>query len=260
VSSPTGARRAGCRAAIGDLSSVEVSVRSEVLEWGRERVRITPWRRDGRVALLSPLTDRPLPSVGFLQRCLDELASAGYEGVVTTALTRTEQGPFRAAGFEEQEQLRLLSHDLARLPPLPDAPLRRAHDSDRDAVLAVDASAFRPFWRMDEWGLNDALGATPVSRFRVAVGDRRTVVGYAISGRTAQRGYLQRLAVRPADQRRGLGRALVIDALRWMRRRGVERAVVNTQLDNDAAYRLYLGLGFREEAWGLAVLRLDLHR
>lgn len=210
------------------------------------------------MALLSPLTDRPLPSSEFLRRCLDELAAAGYQQVVTAALTPTEQGPFLAVGFEEQERLRLLSHDLGRLPPMPEAPLRRAHDSDREAVLAIDASAFRPFWRLDEWGLNDALGATPVSRFRVALAHDDVVVGYAITGRTARRGYLQRLAVRPLDQGRGLGRALAIDGLRWLRRRGVERAAVNTQLDNHAAYRLYLSLGFREEAWQLAVLRRDL--
>jgi ribosomal-protein-alanine N-acetyltransferase len=237
---------------------VEVSARSDVLEWGRERVRITPWRRDGRVALLSPLNDRPTPSPEFLRRCLDELAAVGWVEVVTAALTPDEQRPFLAAGFEEQERLRLLSHDLEGLPPTPDAPLRRAHDSDRAAVLSVDASSFRPFWRLDDWGLNDALGATPVARFRVAVGEDNKAVGYAITGRTARRGYLQRLAVRPADQGRGLGRALVIDGLRWLRRRAVERAVVNTQLDNHAAHALYLSLGFREEAWQLAVLRQDL--
>jgi ribosomal protein S18 acetylase RimI-like enzyme len=44
-----------------------------------------------------------------------------------------------------------------------------------------------------------------------------------------------------------------------MRRHGVERAVVNTQLDNRAALDLYDGLGFRLEPGGLAVLRHELH-
>ena len=44
-----------------------------------------------------------------------------------------------------------------------------------------------------------------------------------------------------------------------MRRHGVERAVVNTQLDNHAALDLYDGLGFRLEPGGLAVLRRELH-
>jgi ribosomal protein S18 acetylase RimI-like enzyme len=176
--------------------------------------------------------------------------------VVTAALIPAEQAAFKAAGFWEQEQLRLLSHDLRDLPPVPDAPLRRAHDSDRAAVLAVDASAFRSFWQLDEWGLQDALTATPVVRFRVAA-DASGVGGYAICGRTNRRGYVQRLAVDAAHRGRGWGKALLLDGLRWMRRRGVERAVVNTQLDNDAAYALYRSIGFREEPWGLAVLRQD---
>ena len=210
------------------------------------------------MALLSPLTDAALPSPAFLRRCLDQLAAGGYTAVLTAALAPGEEPPFVAVGFEEHERLRLLSHDLHDLPPVPDVPMRRAHESDRPAVLAVDASAFRPFWQLDEWGLREAIGATPVARFRVAADADDRVIGYAISGRTHRRGYLQRLAVRPLSQGRGIGRALALDGLRWMRRRGVERAVVNTQLDNDAALRLYLSLGFREEPMGLAVLRRDL--
>lgn len=234
-----------------------MSVRSDVLGWGRERVRVGPWRSDGQIALLSPASDGPPPSPAFLRRCLDELVGAGYRGVVTAALTPAEQAPFRSIGFREHERLRLLSHDLRDLPAGPEAPLRRASELDHPGVLEVDAAAFRPFWQLDEVGLQEALSATPVARFRIVVDDQR-VAGYAISGRTSRRGYLQRLAVHPDYQRRGWGQALVVDGLRWMRRRGVERAVVNTQLDNDAAYALYLRLGFQEEHWGLAVLRQDL--
>jgi ribosomal protein S18 acetylase RimI-like enzyme len=80
------------------------------------------------------------------------------------------------------------------------------------------------------------------------------VVGYAIVGRAARRGYVQRLAVAPEVQGSGLGRALLIDGLRWLGRRGAARAVVNTQVDNDRARRLYESLGFRMAPSGLAVL------
>jgi ribosomal protein S18 acetylase RimI-like enzyme len=121
----------------------------------------------------------------------------------------------------------------------------------------VDAVAFAPFWRLDAAGLGEALDATPLSRFRVAtVGGR--VAGYAVSGCSAAQGYIQRVAVDSGRRRRGLGRALVVDGLRWMRRRGVERAVVNTQLGNQPALNLYLSLGFRLEPTELAVLRRRL--
>jgi ribosomal protein S18 acetylase RimI-like enzyme len=235
-----------------------VSTRSAVLEWGRERVRVGRWRGDARIALLTPAPDGPLPSTSFLQRCLATLAEEGYTGVVTAALTASEQPPFLAAGFVEQERLRLLVHELRHLPPPPEARLRRALEGDRPAVLAVDAASFSRFWQLDEWSLQDAIDATPHSRFRLALDEEEAVVGYAVSGRTQRRGYVQRLAVHPARRKHGLGTALVLDGLRWMRRRGVERAVVNTQLENEDARRLYLRLGFREQPSGLAVLRYDL--
>jgi ribosomal protein S18 acetylase RimI-like enzyme len=66
------------------------------------------------------------------------------------------------------------------------------------------------------------------------------------------------LAVDPAHQREGRGLTLVADALRWMKRRGAGRAVVNTQLGNEVALALYTRAGFRVQPSGLAVLRRDL--
>ncbi|MEW6153582.1 MAG: GNAT family N-acetyltransferase [Actinomycetota bacterium] len=235
-----------------------MSTRSAVLEWGRERLRVGRWRSDSRTAILSPAGESALLSRSFIERCLKTLADEGYTSAVTAALSRTEQAPFLAAGFYEHERLRLLSHDLRRAPVVRDAPLRRALDHDHPAVLAVDAASFSPFWQLDEWSLREAIEATPSTLFKVAVDGADQVVGYAIAGRTQRRGYLQRLAVHPDCQRLGLGAALVADSLRWMRRRGVERVVVNTQMGNEAARRLYVRLGFREERDSLAVLRYDL--
>jgi ribosomal protein S18 acetylase RimI-like enzyme len=51
---------------------------------------------------------------------------------------------------------------------------------------------------------------------------------------------------------------LLLDGLHWMRRRGVRRAVVNTQMGNDAALNLYQQIGFRREPSGLSVLSTGL--
>ena len=230
-----------------------------MIRFGREQARTGPWRGDRRTAFLAPMPEHPAPSADFVRRCLDVLASRGFSRVVTGALSPSEQPGFLAAGFEVHERLHLLGHDLDDLPPLPHAAraLRRARQRDRQAVLAVDGRAFPPFWRLDDRSLDDAIRATPRARFRVAVPDG-SISGYAVFGRAGDRGFVQRLAVAPDTQRRGLGWALMVDGMHWLRRRGVARAVVNTQLGNDAALALYERLGFRREAVGLSVLATGL--
>lgn len=235
---------------------------TDMLEWGRERARAAPWRGQASVAHLTPLAPGAL-STRFLRHCLEVLSERGFVDIVTSALTPLEAEGFLEVGFEEQERLRLLAHNLRRVPSTPRARLRRGRSRDRADALAVDSAAFTSFWRLDPSGFDDAMTATPANRFRVAPGpggQSAGITGYAISGRAGRQGYLQRLAVSPEERRRGVGLALTIDALTWMRRWGVTRAVVNTQLDNDAALSLYERAGFRPEPSDLAVLRYRLAR
>src|SRR5439155_3436842 len=164
------------------------------------------------------------PSSHFIERCVERLSSQGYAGVVTPALAPAEQRAFLLAGFEPHEQLHLLAHDLLDLPPFKRGATRRARRGDKRAVLAVDEAAFSSFWRLDRAGLQEALEAVPLTRFRVITAGRGAVIGYAIAGTAARQGYLQRLAVSPEQQHGGMGQALVADARRWMRRRGAARA------------------------------------
>jgi ribosomal protein S18 acetylase RimI-like enzyme len=220
-------------------------------------LRVRPWPVDPTTAHLVPYASRRLEPAA-LERVLAELAEAGYRRVRTAALAPDEQGVFLAAGFEVDEHLHLLAHDLTDLtPPARPSPLRRARRRDRPAVLDVDSAAFSPPWRLDLAGLREALLATPTVRFRVAVPDG-PVMGYAVAGRAGWRGYLQRVAVHPDRADEGLGRALVADALDWLERRGARRCVVNTQEGNAAALHLYEAVGFRPEPRGLDVLGVPL--
>ena len=224
----------------------------DVLANGHDRIRVGPWRGDPRIAHLTPLSPGGLLSPDSVDRCLDELVARGYGQVLTAAVGPLEQTALVDAGFEVHERLHLLSRSLDEPVPPPRADsTRRARRVDRPAVLAVDTAAFGAFWQLDEAGLDDALHATPAVRFRVSTGP---LLAYAVAGRGGRSGYLQRLAVHPDAQRHGLGSALVLDALRWMRRRGAARALVNTQVGNDAAVALYERLRFRLEPDGLAVM------
>ena len=240
-----------------------VKSKLDVMQWGTDRLRIGPWRGDARTAFLAPVAGRPAASA-TIDRCLDVLAAKGYRSVITAALSRSEQEPFTELGFVVHERLHLLRHDLHQMPERSSLHLRRARPFDQGRVLDLDARAFDHFWRFDRGGLADARQATPSSRFRVAEGYRngcrgRTgVVGYAITGRAGDVGYLQRLAVDPDHHHRGIGTALVTDSLWWSRRRGAAVVLVNTQETNVAAQSLYRRLGFEYEEHGLAVLERSL--
>jgi len=226
--------------------------------WGaRARLQVAAWRGSHETVVVTAVPHRPAPAPLDIERELAELRAKGVRLVLTGALHQGELGPFVAAGFREHERLHLLRHDLAHLPQ-PAAPVRhrRAWRRDHSDVLGIDARAFDSFWALDRSGLDDAIRATPTSRFRVATDSR--ITGYAISGRSADRGYLQRLAVEPSRHRNGIGIALVADSLRWLQRCGARVAVVNTQERNEGALALYLATGFVLEPHGLTVLSHDL--
>lgn len=216
---------------------------------------MVPWHGDRSTAYLVPARGRP--SASAVSRCVEQLQQDGFRSALTAALAAPEQAPFLAAGFTVHERLHLLSRNLDGLPrvELPEQlRLRRARRVAWNDVLAVDQAAFPEFWRLEAAGLDDALAATASSRLRVALDPEDAVVAYSVIGRSGARGYLQRLAVLPTWQRRGLGSALVVDGLRWLRRWGARDVVVNTQETNTRAVALYQHLGFHLEADGLAVL------
>jgi GNAT superfamily N-acetyltransferase len=230
--------------------------RIDTVQWGGARLRVSPWRGDRRIAHVAPVPGHP-PTTAALDHCLRALSERDYVSVLTSALSPPEQDPFLALRFSVHEHLHLLRRDLDEAISEPEMPNRRGRRSDRSEVLAVDHRAFHSFWRFDQAGLDDARAATPASRFRVVTVDGK-VVGYAITGRAGPISYLQRLAVDPDRHRRGIARGLVLDALRWAKRRGATTMLVNTQEQNHAAMALYLDLGFVLEPEGLDVLERDL--
>ena len=224
---------------------------SHTLRWRGGWARIGPFRSDADVARLTMGTDAP-PSPSVIERCLGEVEARSYKAVVTNALGPAESVPFVDAGFAVRERLHLLAHDLDRLPPATGS-TQRARRHDYPAILDLDATAFDGDWHLDRDGLDEALRATPVTRLRITP-DSSSISGYAITGRSGRNGYVQRIAVNANARNRGFGRTLIADALWWLRRRAVDRALVNTQLDNTAALSLYESCGFRRLPIGLCVL------
>lgn len=88
--------------------------------------------------------------------------------------------------------------------------------------------------------------APPAAAMLLAL-DNETAVGCvaikALDSRTAE---IKRLYVAPGARRSGAGRALVGAAIAFARERSCERVVLDTERERlNAAYRLYVSLGFR---------------
>lgn len=185
--------------------------------------------------------------------------------VRTGALFPAAAERFGAAGFDVADTLALLRIDLTTEPAMePPAPppdvstgaLRRTHHG---AAAAIDQAAFGEGWGNDTAALTEIRTATPAhhatARFRRHGRVRRSLVGFAITGAASGQGYLQRLAVDPSEQRLGHGRALTLESLAWMRRRGLAAGLVNTAVTNDSALALYRSVGFQPLAEHLVVMQ-----
>jgi ribosomal protein S18 acetylase RimI-like enzyme len=223
---------------------------------GRGRtVRIGPWRGDDEVATISTFIDQRLDH-DAVSKVVSALSERGYQRTITAALAAEEHQAFVENGFEPLRHLTLLRRTLDTPIPKAQVRARRWRRQQFNQVLDIDHDAFEPFWRFDETALREALDATPHRVLRVDSTVNPT--GYALSGVARGSAYLQRLAVRPDAAGSGLGTALLLDALRWMRWRGANFAFANTQHDNHRALDLYRRHGFEAEPEGLTIFQRDL--
>jgi ribosomal protein S18 acetylase RimI-like enzyme len=221
---------------------------------------VGPWHDQADVAHVVLSTEAIL-APDAVRDCVERARDAGYADIVTSPMSPAAATPFLDQGFDCREELALLVRRLDGIAPRTRAEpaLRRAGRADRAAVLDLDRRAFPVAWQLGASGLHEALRATPAVRFRVARASGDALpAGYAVTGRAGRHGYLQRLAVDPGRRRQGLGTRLVADALRWLRRGGARRCMVNTQTDNGDALALYDACGFRRLPAGLAVLGCSL--
>ncbi len=96
----------------------------------------------------------------------------------------------------------------------------------------------------DPWSVNDfhecVAAGVPVL---VAI-DATGVVGYIVARGVADEGEILNLAVGDRYQRRGVGRALVRAALVLLAAGGAQTVYLEVRESNEAARRLYEGLGF----------------
>ena len=125
------------------------------------------------------------------------------------------------------------------------AKLRRAQESDLDAVMMLEASTFAG----DAWPreMMRAELVNPHCHYLVAeMLHASLVVGYAglLCPHDSGDGDIQTIAVSPDMRGQGIGRSLLVALISEARDRGATRIFLEVRADNDPAQALYRNLGF----------------
>jgi ribosomal protein S18 acetylase RimI-like enzyme len=164
------------------------------------------------------------------------------------------------AGFAQVEavqfyQLDRLRSRVAHLPPVPTGlSFTPVSPGQLDELALLDAATFDPLWH---FGRRDLFELLMRGRIQVAWWEGQMVGYSAVCANTQSEGQLARLAVHPNFQGRGIGRALLSEAIRYAANE-FSVLVLNTQTNNSRSQSLYRGLGFRPIGISLAVLGLTV--
>lgn len=202
---------------------------------------------DPSMAQLAILDGTAVPSPHHFHRWAAELAACGYTSMRTGALSPRQAQQAEQAGLHCVQELALLDMPVPPPQPSPRHRTRRLRGSDLAGAADIDLEAFGRRWSLDAAMLSEVRTATPMHRARVVRGPgTEPLAGFLISGRAGRAGYIQRLAVHPSAQRLGVGSALLVDALAWLRRARMQQVFVNTHVENEPALLLYRAHGFRE--------------
>ncbi|NIA23986.1 MAG: GNAT family N-acetyltransferase [Gammaproteobacteria bacterium] len=222
---------------------------SIVLRHGLSKSIARPWNRDVPDAHLTLIRG----TADFLSECADHLRAMGVPSVASSPLPSSATRLWKEAGYRPFERLDVFARELTGDLPDPGITVDAERAQDWDAVERVDRSSFEPFWRLDAAGLREAFTAAPRSVLLTARAP--DLLGFSIVGVGSVAGYLQRIAVTPDAQGRGLGRSLVRASMQWAHRHGAREMLLNTLPNNDTASGLYVDEGFFQLDDHLDILR-----
>ncbi len=131
-------------------------------------------------------------------------------------------------------------------------PLQHYHIHE---TALLDRRCFDPLWQLPENSMKKAFNQAGYSTVTI---HQNQIVGYQITTETYHAAHLARLAVDPAFQGLGIGKAILYDLFEYCHQVGKTDISVNTQDDNSHSRSLYEGMGFiqNEEKYPVFVYKL----
>lgn len=207
-----------------------------------------PWRHRDEIVQVSELVGAASAHdlmLGFVECAM----GAGCDlAVVSEYAERRRREFYEAAGFDLLEEI--IIYELDRIDqiriPTPRLKFERVDWRDsakRSALIDLDNRSFPWLWWNSAAEFED-YSTSPGVDIEVAFEDGRAVSYVGITGLRSW-GHLDRIAVDPDLQGRGLGRDALNHAVERLRRNGVRRVALSTQARNQVSRALYESYGFR---------------
>jgi ribosomal-protein-alanine N-acetyltransferase len=196
----------------------------------------------------------------LLDQCSVELRKNGAKAIYSIALQDWYRDLLEASGFLLDTRIVVLEKPLNSKMDGGTIPagyqLVRMQPMELNEVWDLDKSSFSPLWQMSH---EDILTAFHVSENCTVIrNDNGELIGYQISNSLPTGGHLARIAVKPSEQGKGLGKILLADLTNRFVDMGTQRITVNTQEDNSTALGLYERNGFIRTGETYPVFRMDL--
>ena len=216
----------------------------EGIAWVRLFVHSGRWTAENAWAMLWPAAK-------------EAIARAGGAKVAAIAIQPWFQNLLAANGFESHQQIILLEwrYQPTMARQTAGIRIRKVSKADLPEIEKVDAASFEPLWQNP---LDTLQRAFAQALYATVVENENGIIGYQISTGGGQRAHLARLAVHPAVQGKGAGRALLNDLFVFLTHMGISRLSVNTQSDNQASLSLYQRMGFTRTGEQYPVYTFDI--
>ncbi len=191
----------------------------------------------------------------------EKIAQAGGAKVAAIAIQPWFQEVLAGSGFENRQQIVMFewryqpSFASTGIREPKGMRIRRMTEADLPEVEKTDAASFNSLWQNS---LETTRKAFAQALYATVAENEEGILGYQLSTGGGQRAHLARLAVHPAAQGQGAGRALLSDLFRYITYAGISRLSVNTQNDNQASLSLYQRMGFTRTGEEYPVYTLDV--
>jgi ribosomal protein S18 acetylase RimI-like enzyme len=191
------------------------------------------------------------------QTAREEVAQAGGAKVAAIAIQPWFQNLLAQSGFENRQQIVLLEwrYQPTTARETAGIRIRKMTEVDLPQVEKTDTASFDPLWQNP---LDTLRRAYAQALYATVAENENGIIGYQISTGGGQRAHLARLAVHPAVQGKGAGRAVLNDLFVFLTYMGISRLSVNTQSDNQASLSLYQRMGFVRTGEQYPVYTLDI--